>query len=103
MIEKRNNTKELSRLNLILPLASFGHLNELRKQLQGQDEQFKRMVSKLIAQDLLIGLWQMHKLNYYHMDVKLGNVVVTAQGRGLIIDFGCTEKIEKKKVLLLNQ
>ena len=81
-------------LYYIMPLASFGNVNNLRIKLKKEnDQKLKRLVTKMIAQDILIGMYQMHKFNYYHLDIKCENMVVTEDGRCLIIDFGCSEKI----------
>ena len=77
-----------------MPLASFGNVNNLRIRLKKEnDQKLKRLVTKIIAQDMLIGMYQMHKFDYYHLDIKCENMVVTSNGRCLLIDFGCSEKI----------
>ena len=80
--ERDDKTGKLIRLNLVMPLASFGNVNSLREKLKEEkDPQLKRLVSKLVCKDLLIGMWQMHNQGYYHLDIKLDNMVVTSQGK----------------------
>jgi len=80
--EKDEKNGKLIRLNIVMPLASFGNVNSLREKLKSEnDKQLKRLVSKLICKDLLIGIWQMHNQGYYHLDIKLENMVITSQGK----------------------
>jgi len=80
--ERDDKTGKLIRLNLVMPLASFGNVNSLREKLKEEkDPQLKRLVSKLVCKDLLIGMWQMHNQGYYHLDIKLDNMVITSQGK----------------------
>jgi hypothetical protein len=79
--EKDEKSGKLIGLNLIMPLASFGNVDSLREKLKlEKDKELKRLVSKLICKDLLIGIWQMHIQDYYHLDIKLENMVVSSQG-----------------------
>ena len=82
VIEEKDSSGKLIRLNLVMPIASFGNVNSLREKLKlEKDIQLKRLINISIAQDLLIGIWQMHCQNYYHLDIKLENMVVTSQGK----------------------
>jgi hypothetical protein len=66
----------------VIPLASFGSVDSLREKLKSEkDSQLERLICKIVIKDLLIGLWQMHKQNYYHLDVKLYNMVVNSNGK----------------------
>jgi len=82
VIEEKDSSGKLIRLNLVMPLASFGNVDSLKENLKlEKDIELKRLINKSIAQDLLIGIWQMHCQNYYHLDIKLENMVVTSQGK----------------------
>ena len=81
VIQEKNSEGKLIELNLIMPLASFGNVTSLKEKLKEEkDIQLKRLVMKLIVKDLLIGIWQMHCQNYYHLDIKLDNMVITSKG-----------------------
>ena len=85
VIEEKDSSGKLIGLNLVMPIASFGNVNSLREKLKlEKDIQLKRLINISIAQDLLIGIWQMHCQNYYHLDIKLENMVVTSQGKNNI-------------------
>src|SRR5579883_2719640 len=82
VIEEKDSSGKLIRLNLVMPLASFGNIDSLREKLKlEKDVELKRLINKSIAQDLLNGIRQMHCQNYYHLDIKLENMVVTSQGK----------------------
>ena len=88
-----------------MALAALGNVNDLREKLKlEKDTQLKDLVTKIVFRDILMGLYQMHQNNYFHMDIKCENTVVISSGRALLIDFGCSEKIipiEKEEELLL--
>jgi serine/threonine protein kinase len=45
-----------------------------------------------VAQGMLTGLSGMHNRDYYHMDFKPSNMVITGKGEVKVIDFGCTKQ-----------
>jgi len=104
VIEEKDDNGKVVQLYLVMPLVSFINVKELRNKLKEEkDEQLKSLAIKIIFQNLLIGLWQMHQHDYYHMDVKCENMVVSNDGHFFLIGFGCSEKIiitEQKKALI---
>eukprot|EP01039_Chlorochromonas_danica_P005618 gene5618-6191_t len=48
---------------------------------------------RFITKDIAMGLHQLHELGYAHLDLTLENIVVTADYRCMLIDFGQARKI----------
>ena len=72
-------------LVLVMPLASLGDVNKLIEKLKlEKDKEIKKLVSKLVARDILLGVWQMHKNNFFHLDIKSENAVVDSKGSSMM-------------------
>lgn len=84
-----------------MPLACLGgnvhylgtHLAKLT------DAHLKECVIIHIASSLLLGLWHMHQLGIYHLDIKPANMVVNQEGEVFIIDFGCAIELQQRPPL----
>ena len=55
-----------------------------------------------IACDVLAGLQHAHERGIVHRDVKPGNVLLTAEGRAKVIDFGLAKDAEAQTILTLS-
>lgn len=93
--------QQLICLYYVFPLAALGNVETISKQINSlENKKLKRLLSWHIANGLLLGLWQMHQKNIYHLDVKLANLLVDFSGRILLGDFGTSEKIDTNPPLL---
>lgn len=87
----------------IMDLAGLGSVEKLRNVLfKLHDHTFANYIRFYLAKDFLLGLHFMHASDLFHLDAKLENFVVNHKGKGLIIDFGCSQKGSKGQVSGLN-
>ncbi len=87
-----------------MPIAGLGNGDKFQKHwhlwpgtvtgCEGLDTKptFKLRLLVQIAQDVLIGIHQMHLHSIYHLDLKGSNIVIDHFGQVFIIDFGCSQR-----------
>ena len=80
-----------SHLNLVMPLASHGDLQEvLSKHPRGLPEQAARQ----IFAEITSGLEDLHRAGYLYRDLKLPNMLLTSEGHVQLADFGLVKKLK---------
>ncbi len=101
--------KGLPILYEFMGIGGLGNGAELGKLMQYQIELGELNIlnrDKLliwVAQGLLTALSGMHSKNYYHMDFKPSNFVLTGRGEVYVIDFGCTKQFSVKECENIHQ
>ena len=73
----------------VMELAGLGSAENLGSHFAKLDKLFKEQILFWLSQGLLKGLSEMHIVGFCHLDIKPSNIVVTHDGRVLLIDFGC--------------
>lgn len=87
-----------------MPLAGLGNVSQLRLHLNElNDPRLKYLIILHIAKNLLLGLWHLHRMNIYHLDIKPDNLVVDLEGKIYLIDFGCAVEMKEGKSLIYHQ
>ncbi|KZV63027.1 kinase-like protein [Peniophora sp. CONT] len=74
------------RLWIVMELAQGGSVYQLMKAGPGNTVEEKYVV--ILVREVLVGLAYLHKMGVIHRDIKSANVLVTAQGKVMICDFG---------------
>ncbi|KAK1218793.1 Rho guanine nucleotide exchange factor [Marasmius sp. AFHP31] len=88
-----------SHLCLISPWMDCGDLNGYLKNAREQNTDVDRL---LLAYDVAAGLSYLHKKKIVHGDLKGANVLINADGRALIGDFGLSRVVETHTPGLFN-
>jgi serine/threonine-protein kinase 24/25/MST4 len=74
------------RLWIVMELAQGGSVYQLMK--AWPDNSLDERYVVLLVREVLVGLAYLHKSGVIHRDIKSANVLVTAQGKVMICDFG---------------
>eukprot|EP01039_Chlorochromonas_danica_P006830 gene6830-7545_t len=90
-----SDTQRTGHLLVAFPYQSNSSLLsflESKKYKSSGSEQKLKMI-RIFTKDIAMGLHQLHELGYAHLDLTLENIVVTADYRCMLIDFGQARKI----------
>jgi mitogen-activated protein kinase kinase kinase 17/18 len=83
----------LSGCDLFLEHADGGSLADEIKRRGGEERVIRRR-----ARDVLLGLAHAHATGVAHCDVKARNVLLGADGRAMLADFGCARRVDGRGV-----
>lgn len=73
---------------IIMECCEGGSLSDLIEITTFQEDEIKGIMAYCI-----LGLRYLHSLNYIHRDIKSGNILLTANGKAKLSDFGVTAQL----------
>lgn len=77
---------------ILMDYCAVGSVKDLMKcTLETLDEPQISQITK----EVLTGLCYLHSINILHLDVKTGNILLTAEGKVKLADFGVSEQIQR--------
>ncbi len=74
----------------VMPYVEGEALDELAKQRAG--DPFKEKELRDLLEDVLSALIYLHERGIYHRDIKPGNILITSEGKPVLIDFGAARQ-----------
>lgn len=79
-------------LYLVAEVAAFGDLHNVRVQME--NERFSEPVASMLFAEIVSGLDEVHRLGYLYRDLKLENILLSADGHVRLADFGLARRMD---------
>lgn len=85
--------------NTVYLVMHYERGKDLRTYIKRHSGKLSEKFIRRVFPQLLLGLWELHKNNLLHLDIKPANIYLRPGGRPLLLDFGAARLAEKDSKL----
>jgi serine/threonine protein kinase len=85
--------------NTVYLVMRYERGKDLRSYIKRHSGRLSEKFIRRIFPQLLLGLWELHKNNLLHLDIKPANIYLRPGGRPLLLDFGAARLVEQDSKL----